>query len=117
MEFTEHENYFLGIYDSELVGRAFSFWQFSNAERIERSAGLSDEFELKTNVASIAFKTRSIAALVLFVSIAYLMIYTVFVYPISIGSDQFTSEIGSTVGDRNNNTLRDNKWNPNAKEE
>ncbi len=64
-----------------MSGIAFAFWQFAEASIEERSAGLQDELELKTQLISLAFKTRSVAALVLFVSLAYLLIYVIFVYP------------------------------------
>lgn len=65
-------------------GIAFAFWQFVRAETFDRARAEADEMEIKTQMASLSFKARSMAALVLFVSIAYLMIYAVFVYPIQV---------------------------------
>lgn len=65
-------------------GIAFAFWQFVRAEQFDRARAEADEMEIKTQMASLSFKARSMAALVLFVSIAYLMIYAVFVYPIQV---------------------------------
>ena len=63
-------------------GVGFAFWQFVSASEEAREAASADELEIKTQLASLAFKSRSIAALVLFVSIAYMLIYTLWIYPI-----------------------------------
>jgi hypothetical protein len=65
-------------------GIAFAFWQFVRAEQFDRARTEADEMEVKTQMASLSFKARSMAALVLFVSIVYLTLYAVFVYPIQI---------------------------------
>lgn len=63
-------------------GIVFSFWQFADAATKEKVATNADELKIKTELFSLAFKARSVAALVLFVSIAYLLVYVKFVYPI-----------------------------------
>jgi hypothetical protein len=67
-----------------LSGVVFAFWQFAQASRFDRAQGEHDELAFKSLMANLSFKSRSVASLVLFVSIAYLMIYTAFVYPIRI---------------------------------
>ncbi len=65
-----------------IVGLGFSFWQFVEASNDVKKAEETEEMELKTQLISLAFKSRSIAALVMFISIAYLLIYVILVYPI-----------------------------------
>ena len=65
-----------------IIGISFSFWQFSEASRDAQKAAESDEMEIKTQLISLAFKSRSIAASIMFISVAYLLIYVVLVYPI-----------------------------------
>lgn len=66
-----------------LSGLIFCFWQFWEASSIRRQTE-TDEIQLKTEVFSLALKTKSIGALILFVSIAYMAIYAVFIYPIEM---------------------------------
>lgn len=66
-----------------ISGISFAFWQFVEAAHKETKALEADELELKTQLVSVAFKSRSVAALVMFMSIAYLLIYIYFVYPIT----------------------------------
>ena len=77
-------------------GMCFAFWQFVEAREGDRSASEADEIELRTQMMSLAFKSRSVAALVLFVSLAYLLIYIVFVYPISF-QPQSIGGLGETA--------------------
>ena len=73
--------FWLSIFIS-VSGVTFSFWQFIDASEKDKFSGQADELELRTRLATIAFKSRSIAALVLFVSIAYLLVYATLIYPI-----------------------------------
>lgn len=65
-----------------ISGISFAFWQFVEASREEKKALETEELELKTKLVSLVFKSRSIAALVMFMSIAYLLIYVILIYPI-----------------------------------
>lgn len=65
-----------------ICGIGFAFWQFVDASTEERSARSVNEMEVKSQIISLAFKSRSIAALVLFVSIAYFIVYVTLVYPV-----------------------------------
>ena len=74
------------FYISMLVsvsGICLSFWQFLQADVSEQRAEHADELEIKNQFLSLAFKSRSIASLLLFMSIGYLLIYVTFVYEIS----------------------------------
>lgn len=75
-----------------MSGMMFAFWQFLDAGNKDQRAAEADELEVKTQMASIAFKSRSLASLVLFVSIAYLLIYVTFVYPIKSTHDELDFE-------------------------
>ncbi|RMH17507.1 MAG: hypothetical protein D6696_15585 [Acidobacteria bacterium] len=87
-------------------GLAMAFWQFalaaSEAEGAVRLETTTDqEISIKTNLASLAIRTRSIAALVMFMSLAYLFVYVFFVYPINSNGQQDpiqTSSSSSTTG-------------------
>ncbi len=63
-------------------GISFSYWQFVAASKEAKRALRVNELELKSQLVSLAFRSRSIAALVLFVSLAYLLVYAVFIYPV-----------------------------------
>jgi hypothetical protein len=63
-------------------GIGFSFWQFIEAGKAESSASHQDQLELKTQLVTLAFKSRSLATFMMFCSLAYLMIYITLVYPI-----------------------------------
>lgn len=65
-----------------ISGISFAFWQFADASQKETKALEAEELELKTQLVSLAFKSRSVAALVMFMSIAYLLIYVILVYPV-----------------------------------
>lgn len=79
-------------------GIMFAFWQFLDASNKDQRAVEADELEIKTQMASIAFKSRSLASLVLFVSIAYLLIYVRFVHPINETHDKLgTNEAAQAV--------------------
>lgn len=67
-----------------MCGIVFSVWQFFEASDAQRRSEHADELEIKTEMISLAFKSRSIASLLLFVSIGYLTLYSIFVYPIEI---------------------------------
>lgn len=66
-----------------ITGMAFAFWQFVDASHTDRTAMDTEELELKTHLASLAFKSRSLATFMVFVSLAYLLIYVTLVYPIT----------------------------------
>ena len=78
-----------------MSGVAFAFWQFAQANEFDRRSGDRDELEFKTQMASLSFKTRSIASFVLVVSLAYLMIYVRFLYPVQHlpAADQMPSDV------------------------
>jgi len=63
-------------------GVGLSFWQFVASAKEAANAAQENEMEIKSKLISLAFKSRSIAALVLFVSMAYLALYTALIYPI-----------------------------------
>lgn len=88
-----------------ISGIVFSFWQFveatkevrhfreignkkdrtkaSNAQRDDKNGGQFDYFSFQNQIMSIAFKTRSVASLIMFISVAYLIIYGTLIYPIN----------------------------------
>jgi Trk-type K+ transport system membrane component len=66
-----------------LSGVGFSFWQFVAATKEAERALEEHQLEIRTELISLAFKSRSIAALVLFMSVAYLLVYALLIYPIS----------------------------------
>ena len=65
-----------------IIGFGFSFWQFVEASNHVQKATDTEQMKLKTKLISLAFKSRSIAALIMFISVAYLLIYVILVYPI-----------------------------------
>lgn len=79
-------------------GIAFAFWQFVRAEQFDRARAEADEMEVKTQMASLSFKARSMAALVLFVSIAYLTLYAVYVYPVHVIDTAVEGAAGTVPG-------------------
>ena len=64
-------------------GLIISFWQFWEASNITRQSE-AEEIQVRTEALSVAFKFKSVGAMVLFVSVAYLAIYAEFIYPIEI---------------------------------
>ena len=64
-------------------GLAFSFWQFWEAFSMTRKSE-SSEFHFSPERLAMAVKVKSIGALVLLLSIAYLAIYAEFIYPIDM---------------------------------
>lgn len=66
-----------------LTGLAFAFWQLMDAGRAEEKAAETNEAEIKTQLFSVAFKSRSLAAFVLFLSLSYFAIYVTLVYPLT----------------------------------
>lgn len=71
-----------------ICGICFSLWQFLEAGETERRSAHADELEVKNEYISLAFKSRSLASLMLFVSLAYLVIYSTLIYPIEAGPDE-----------------------------
>jgi hypothetical protein len=72
-------------------GIAFAFWQFARASQFDRESAERDEVELKTQLASLSFKTRSVATLVLVVSLGYLGLYVGFLHgvePVTLMSER-----------------------------
>lgn len=67
-----------------LSGICFAFWQFAQASQFDRVQVERDEFEVKTELASLSFKTRSVATFVLMVSLIYLLIYVKFLYGVQV---------------------------------
>ena len=65
-----------------IVGIGFSLWQFLEASRSEKVAEDVDEVQLKSQLISVAFKSRSLATFMMSMSLAYLLIYVTLVYPI-----------------------------------
>jgi hypothetical protein len=65
-----------------ISGVAFAFWQFARAEQFDRAAAEADEFAVKTQMASLSFRSRSMASLVMFISIVYLGIYATLIHPL-----------------------------------
>jgi hypothetical protein len=65
-----------------ITGMAFSFWQFVEASHSEESARKTEQLEVKTQLVSLAFKSRSLATFMMFISLAYLLIYVTMVYPV-----------------------------------
>lgn len=64
-------------------GVGFSFWQFVASAKDTEKAAQENQMEIKSAFISLAFKSRSIAALVLFMSMAYLIVYATLIYPIN----------------------------------
>lgn len=75
-----------------ISGIVFAFWQFVEAAQIEKSTRDVSEIEVKTQIASMTFKSKSFAALVMALSIVYLLIYVNFVYPIKV-APQFIGNV------------------------
>ena len=67
-----------------VTGISFAFWQFVEASQKDEKATKADSLELKTALISLGFKSRSLATFMMFISIAYLLIYVTLVYPIQI---------------------------------
>ena len=66
-------------------GMTFSFWQFVASTREARRALELEEtqLEMKTQLLSLALKSRSMAAVVLVISVAYFLVYALFIYPLN----------------------------------
>ena len=64
-------------------GLVLSFWQFWEASNVTRKSE-TGELHLTSEVFSIAFKFKSMGAMLLLVSVVYLAIYAKFIYPIEI---------------------------------
>jgi hypothetical protein len=64
------------------TGVGFSFWQFFEASRADRSGAEAEELQVKNAFFSIAFKSRSLATFMMFISIAYLLIYVTQIFPV-----------------------------------
>lgn len=67
-----------------LSGICFAFWQFAQANQFDRAWAERDEVTVKTELASLSFKTRSVATFVLMTSILYLLIYVGFLYGVDV---------------------------------
>ncbi|MBU3029363.1 hypothetical protein [Paracoccus marinaquae] len=65
-------------------GICFAFWQFAQAGQFDRASSERDEVEVKTELASLSFKTRSVATFVLMISLLYLLIYVGFLYGVDV---------------------------------
>ncbi len=65
-----------------ITGMSFAFWQFVEASQSEKAAIETEELQVKTQLVSLAFKSRSLATFMMFVSLAYLLIYVTMVYPV-----------------------------------
>jgi hypothetical protein len=83
-----------------ISGLVLAFWQFTTSVKEAERAVEENELTIKTELISLAFKSRSIAALILFLSVAYLTLYTLFIYPIR--------EAGS-IPDPETLTVKDNR--------
>ncbi|WP_172328634.1 hypothetical protein [Mangrovicoccus sp. HB161399] len=66
-------------------GVSFAFWQFAQAAQFERIVKDADEVTFKAGMASLAFRTRSVASFVMLVSVIYLLIYVIFIFKIHGG--------------------------------
>ena len=75
-----------------IMGMGFSFWQFHEAAESQRISREVEEIEIKTQMISLALKSRSMASLLLFVSIVYIISYSIFVYPLKVMPDYAVSE-------------------------
>jgi len=64
-------------------GLVLSFWQFWEASNVIRQSE-EGELRLSSEGFSVAFKFKSIGAVILLLSVAYLSIYAKFIYPIDI---------------------------------
>ena len=76
-------------------GLVFCYWQFWDASSIARQSETA-ELQVKTEAFSLALKSKSIGALVLFVSVIYLAIYAKFIYPIEV-IDVLSTQTGPTT--------------------
>lgn len=65
-------------------GICFAFWQFAQASQFDRASTERDEVTVKTELASMSFKTRSVATFVLLISLLYLLIYVGFLYGVDV---------------------------------
>ena len=66
-----------------ISGMVFSFWQFWEASNVTRQSE-TGELHLTSEALTIAFKFKSIGAMMLFLSVVYLAIYAIFIYPINV---------------------------------
>jgi hypothetical protein len=88
-----------------ITGICFAFWQFSDAARDAKAAASEDQLEVKSKLVSLAFTSRSLATFMMFVSIAYLLMYIKFVYPVSsVGSTPrtLTGQVSGASGESDN---------------
>lgn len=72
-----------------LTGLGLSSLQFITASNEARGAlqldkGSEQELQISSQLISLAFKTRSIAAFIMFMSLVYLVIYVLFLHPIAM---------------------------------
>ena len=65
-----------------LVAFWFAYSQFTTADTSVASAAVSNEIEVKNQVASLAFKSRSLATFIMVVSLAFFLTNLMFVFPI-----------------------------------
>ena len=78
-----------------ISGISFAFWQFAQAAQFDRQSSEADEVTVKTQMATMSFRTRSVASLVLMISVVYLMIYVAFLYPIRNAPNALVGEQAS----------------------
>lgn len=93
-----------------ITGVSFAFWQFVEASRTERKFTEENELQVKTQFISLAFKSRSLATFMMSVSLAYLLIYVTFVYPIKpvLNGEGFSSEVIDSITEEDFQTATDN---------
>lgn len=65
-------------------GICFAFWQFAQASQFDRASAERDEVTVRTELASMSFKTRPVATFVLLISLLYLLIYVGFLYGVDV---------------------------------
>lgn len=87
-----------------ITGIALAIWQFVEASKTTRQMEEATETSVKLSFGALAFKSRSLATFMMFVSIAYLVIYVKYVHPISEIIDNpkptvFPDESGSSANE------------------
>jgi magnesium-transporting ATPase (P-type) len=80
-----------------IIGMAFAFWQFVEASNSEKIAIEAEQLEIKTQLVSLAFKSRSLATFMMFISLAYMLIYVTVVYPVKPVHSGEEFKVGAAV--------------------
>uniref|UniRef100_UPI0040570DEF hypothetical protein n=1 Tax=Candidatus Electronema sp. TaxID=2698783 RepID=UPI0040570DEF len=93
-----------------ITGMSFAFWQFIEASHSEKIATEEDQLEVKTQLVSLAFKSRSLATFMMFISLAYMLIYVTVIYPVKpVSGEEFKIGIVATKAEKDVQGVLENK--------